>query len=72
MLIPHIGGLLERLIVVDAENSIAAYIVVEDEAAGFRPKVSRPSMAHRRIPLEAVQVGGSDAHRDAIQLRFSP
>ena len=43
MLIAEIGGLLERLIVVDAENGIAANIVVEDEATGFWSKVAGPS-----------------------------
>ena len=63
-------GLLEGLVVVDAEDG--GHVRVQDEAAGRGAEEAGACVAHRHVGQETLYVGGRDARADAVDLRFPP
>ena len=53
-------GLLEGLVVIDAEHA-AGEAALRDQAAVFRRKVARARVAEGHVGLKAVQIDGADA-----------
>ncbi len=72
MLIAQIGGLLKRLIVVDAEASGDRSRALEQQAADLGRKITGSGVPERRIRLEAVNPSRAQTAGETIQLRVVP
>src|SRR5262249_58917835 len=64
-ILTHVRGLLEGLVVIDAEHRVAPDIVVEDQTARFGGKIACAAVAHRGEPLESVK--RSEEHTSELQ-----
>ena len=56
---------------VDAEHT-SGRISVEEQATNLGVEIASASVPHDRVAAKSMNLRQTDAHREAVQLRFSP